>query len=108
MVVIPNPGPPWLSLQSIYFKLYPSPRTKARDDWTANNALLGLHTWAHRCITVALQPGLVISAISQPTSLRIPIDAHFGARRLGLLGYVWSDVRAIYWCLLVRMSALLG
>ena len=40
--------------------------------------------------------------------LRIPIDAHFGARRLGLLGYVWTDVRAIYWCLLVRVSALFG
>ena len=108
MVDIPNPGPHWLSLQSTYNKLYPSTRTKARDDCAANNASTGPHTWACRCTIVALEPGLFISAISKPIPLRIPIDAQFGARRLGLLRSVWSDVRAIYWCLLVRVSALFG
>ena len=108
MAVIPYPGPPWLSPLSLLGKPYHSPRTKARDDRSANYALLGPHNWARICITVALQPGLVISAISQPTPLRIPIDAQFGALRLGLLRSVWSDVRAIYWCLLVHVSALFG
>ena len=38
---------------------------------------------------MALQASLFILAISKPIPLRIPIDAHFGARRLGLLLYVW-------------------
>ncbi len=43
----------WLSPLSILGKPYHSPRPKARDDRSANDALLGLHTWARICTTVA-------------------------------------------------------
>ncbi len=59
-----QPVGPSLSLLSPLGKPYHSPRTRARDEWSANYTLLGLHNWARICITVALQPG---SAMSQPT-----------------------------------------
>ena len=58
-----------LSLLPTLVYPYSNPRTGPRDDWTANNALLGLHNWAYRCTIVALQPCLIESAVLSPPHL---------------------------------------
>ena len=57
-------------LSALLIKLYPSPRTRVRDDCAFNDVILDRHNWARRWITVFFQLSLFILVIFKANPVR--------------------------------------